>query len=105
MRTVGNGEASPAAKSDVEASAAVHGEGVEGPSGLPLAVGPEGVAATLAETMRSPWRTPPAVIVDLEPLRSLRKLMIQASYKQTIFFVGVLLCCTRFCSHFGFGFV
>lgn len=80
MRVVGEGEALPAAKTDVAAPAAVNGKGVEGPSGIPLAVNSEGVAATLAETMRSPWQTPPALVVDLEPLRSLRKLMIQARY-------------------------
>lgn len=35
------------------------------------------LAKTIAETMRSPWKVPPAQIVRLEPLRDLRKLIIQ----------------------------
>lgn len=38
----------------------------------------ESVADGLAKTMNSPWRTPPAMVVDMEPLRDVRQLMIQA---------------------------
>eukprot|EP00752_Nemacystus_decipiens_P005957 g5379.t2 len=37
----------------------------------------ESVAEALAKTMRSPWPTPPAVTVDVEPLRGMRQLVIQ----------------------------
>ncbi|CAB1115801.1 unnamed protein product [Ectocarpus sp. CCAP 1310/34] len=37
----------------------------------------ETVAEALAKTMRSPWATPPAMTVDLEPLRGMRQLIIQ----------------------------
>lgn len=39
--------------------------------------GEESVAEGLAKTMRSPWPTPPAVTVDVEPLRGMRQLVIQ----------------------------
>ena len=35
------------------------------------------VADELAGMMWSPWRTPPAMTVDLQPLREMRRLMIQ----------------------------
>ncbi|CAM9295676.1 unnamed protein product [Ectocarpus sp. 13 AM-2016] len=37
----------------------------------------ETVAEAVAKTMRSPWATPPAMTVDLEPLRGMRQLIIQ----------------------------
>eukprot|EP00903_Cladosiphon_okamuranus_P013078 g12199.t1 len=39
--------------------------------------GGQSVAEALAKTMRSPWPTPPAITVDVEPLRGLRRLIIQ----------------------------
>ncbi|CAM9402879.1 unnamed protein product, partial [Laminaria digitata] len=54
--------------------------GVEGRGGaadFSVTAEGESVADALAKTMNSPWSTPPALVVDMEPLRDVRQLMIQ----------------------------
>ena len=53
------------------------GEGGAAVAESPVAAEGDNVADALARTMRSPWSTPPAVVVDMEPLRDVRQVMIQ----------------------------
>ncbi|CAM9405523.1 unnamed protein product, partial [Hapterophycus canaliculatus] len=46
-------------------------------SAAPASTDGETMAEALAKTMKSPWPTPPAMTVDVEPLRGMRQLVIQ----------------------------
>lgn len=50
------------------------------------------MAEALAKTMRSPWATPPAVTVDVEPLRGLRQLVIQVPFTINVYLGRTAVC-------------
>lgn len=79
LQVRGSEQTQPAAEPHAPAVTAEAARDGAGGAGFSLAVDGESVADGLAKTMNSPWKTPPAVVVDMEPLRDVRQLMIQAS--------------------------